>query len=277
LRERQDFTPSSPWDRLQVFRRDASTCFHLPAYRLPSPYSRPTLQRRVAGFALALAINVALLLVLMTLGIIPPPSQRTMRGIVVDLIPQQRSSSRTQSQKNAAQRPRVETNKPVPKPLRIVLPVKPTIAPPPQPTEKISPWLEMSKEDMAASDISKLPAAGSGSAGDSEVVGRGPNGEDLYAAQWAREPTDAELGGYLPHNAPDGYGLIACRTIPGNRVDDCIELDQEPRGSHLASAVRQAAWQFRVRPPRKGGRPLVGAWVRIRIDYSFARSITGSE
>ena len=200
-----------------------------------------------------------------------------MRGIVVDLIPQQRSSSQTQSRKNALQRQRVEENKPVPKPPRIVLPVKPTIAPPATRNEKNSPWIEMSKEDMAASDISKFPKAGSGSAGDSEVVGRGPNGEELYAARWAREPTDAELGGYLPRDPPDGYGLIACKTVPGNRVDDCIELDQEPRGSHLASAVRQAAWQFRVRPPRKGGRPLVGAWVQIRIDYSFARSVTVSE
>ena len=120
---------------------------------------------------------------------------------------------------------------------------------------------------MAAADIGKLPAEGSGSAGDSEVVGQGPNGEALYAAQWAREPTNAELAGYLPRNAPEGYGLIACKTVEGNRVEDCIELANEPAGSRLASAVRQAAWQFRVRPPRKNGRPLVGSWVQIRIDY----------
>ena len=68
------------------------------------------------------------------------------------------------------------------------------------------PLLEMSSAEMAAADISKLGGAGSGSAGDSEEVGRGPHGEILYAAEWAREPTDAELGGYLPPGAPEGSG-----------------------------------------------------------------------
>lgn len=243
----------------------------MPAYRLPSPYDRQPLKRRASGFALALAINLLLLLVLMTLGVIPPPaSQKALKGIVIDLIPQSKSSSSTK--KSAVQPRHVAQERPVPKPPPIILPVKPTIAPPPQTSTKPSPWLEMSKEEMAASDISKLPAAGSGSGGDSEVVGRGPNGEALYNAEWAREPTDAELSGYLPRNAPDGYGLVECRTIPNDRVEDCIELENYPAGSHLASAVRQAAWQFRVRPPRKGGKPLVGSWVRIRIDYSFIRT-----
>jgi protein TonB len=239
----------------------------LPAYRIPSPYDRPPVQRRASGLALALVVNVGLLLLLMTLGIIPPPAnQKNLRGIVVDLIPRQRSSA-PEKQQSQAHRPRVETNRPIVKPPPIVIPSKPTIAPPPTPPAKPAPWLELSKDEMASSDLSKLPAAGSGSAGDSEVVGRGPNGEAMYAAEWAREPTDAELGGYLPRNAPDGYGLIACKTAPQNRVEDCVELENSPPGSHLASAVRQAAWQFRVRPPRKGGRPLIGSWVRIRIDY----------
>ena len=224
------------------------------------------MQRRLSGFALALAINIGLLLILMTLGVIPPPSQKTMRGVVIDLIPASRNASPTQSQKTRAQQRHVESNRPVPKPPPIILPVKPTITPP-RPATKSTPWIEMSKDEMAAGDISNIPAAGSSGGGDSEVVGRGPNGEALYNAEWAREPTDAELAGYLPTNAPEGYGLIECKTIPNDRVEDCIELDQEPHGSHLAAAVRQAAWQFRVRPPRKGGHALIGSWVRIRIDY----------
>jgi protein TonB len=238
----------------------------LPTYRLSSPYGRPPLRRRLTALVATLGINLALLLVLMTLGIIPPPQEQRSRSLIVDLLPESRRAAATK-QKTETQKPRVAANRPVLKPPPIIMPVKPSIAPPPAPAEKPSPWVEMSSQDLAASDISKLPAAGAGGAGDSEVVGHGPNGEALYAAEWARHPTSAELGGYLPRNAPDGFGLIACKTVADNRVEDCIELDQEPRGSHLASAVRQAAWQFRVRPPRKGGRPLVGSWVQIRIDY----------
>jgi protein TonB len=221
----------------------------------------------LSGLGLALVINIGLILVLMTLGVLPPPSQKTTEGIVVDLVPEEHAAAPTQRE---PERQQVQVNKPIPKPPPVILPVKPSIAPPQPPKTKEKPWLEMSSADMAASDISKLSSAGSGGAGDSEVVGKGPNGEALYAAEWAREPTDAELAGYLPRNSAEGYGLIACRTAPQNRVEDCIELENSPPGSHLASAVRQAAWQFRVRPPRKGGRPLIGSWVRIRIDYSIA-------
>ena len=234
------------------------------AYQASSPLRTTPLRRRASGLTLALAINLVLLLILLTLG--RGLERRPKLGedaLVVDLIAGARSESRAEEPNEAVrQPPKTEPKPPLPKP-RIVLPVKPSLAPP---SEK--PWIEMSKAEMAAADVRNLPkvAAGSG-AGDSEEVGRGPNGEVLYAAEWARRPTNTELGGYLPRNAPEGWGQIACRTVSGNRVEDCIEMGQSPRGSRLASAVRQAAWQFRVRPPRKNGRPLVGSWVQIRITY----------
>jgi protein TonB len=213
----------------------------------------------------ALAVNLLLLLVLLGIGAIPmQPPKGGQTPLVVNLSSESASEHQAEASKQrikTPRKPKVSEVKPVPKP-KIALPTKPTIAPP-----RESPWVEMSHDQMAAADIRKLPKAARGSGGDSEVVGRAPNGDVLYAAEWARRPTDAELGGYRPPSAPDGYGLIACRTAPENRVEDCIELDQYPHGSHLASAVRQAAWQFRVRPPRKNGRPLIGSWVEIRIDY----------
>ena len=238
----------------------------MSTYRLAAPYEQASPRRRATGLVLALAVNFALLLALLTLGIIPPPGKKDSTALVVDLVQGERSPAPAhQAEPKRKEQPvqRAAPQRPTPKPPPIVLPVKPTIAAPPP-----APWLiELSSAEMAAGDIANAPHAQSGSAGDSAAVGRAPNGELLYAAEWARHPTNAELGGYLPRNAPDGFGLIACKTIADNRVDDCIELANDPPGSHLASAVRQAAWQFRVRPPRKNGRPLVGSWVRIRIDY----------
>jgi protein TonB len=246
----------------------------LSAYRLSLPYERPPLQRRASGFALAIAVNIGLLLMLLTLGRFAPEAKRASEALIVDLMPESHSAAASPKTEATQQATSHSEAKPLPKP-PIVLPSKPTIAVSRTQSSKPAPFVEMDSADMAASDLRNLPKGGSGSAGDSEVVGTGPHGETLYAAEWARRPTDAELSGYLPSNAPDGYGLVACRTIPGDRVDDCIELDQEPRGSHLASAVRQAAWQFRVRPPRKNGVPLVGSWVRIEIDYERVNRTEG--
>ena len=106
---------------------------------------------------------------------------------------------------------------------------------------------------------------------DSEVVGTAPNGEPLYAAAWYRRPYPDELSGYLSTARGPGWGLIACRTVADYRVEDCVALEESPPGSNIARSVLAAAWQFRVRPPRVGGRSLVGTWVRIRIDYDLAR------
>lgn len=233
------------------------------------------MQRRLSGFGLATAVNLLLLLVLMGLGIVEPPKRPESTATTIDLVPESHSKASTEPTKAVTRRTSTTSSQPLPKPPPIVLPAKPTISPPAPPAEKSQPWIEMSHDQLASADLRNIPSSDEGSAGDSEVVGRGPHGELLFNAEWARHPTDAELAGYLPPNPPDGWGLVECKTLPGDRVDDCIELDQYPHGSHLAAAVRQAAWQFRVRPPRKGGKELVGSWVRILIEYSFERS-TGS-
>jgi periplasmic protein TonB len=106
---------------------------------------------------------------------------------------------------------------------------------------------------------------------DTERVGTAPNGEPLYAAQWYREPDDDMMRSYLSTARGPGWGLIACRTAPDFRVEDCVALSEYPEGSQINRSVLAAAWEFRVRPPRRGGQPLVGSWVRIRIDYGLGR------
>lgn len=100
--------------------------------------------------------------------------------------------------------------------------------------------------------------------------GEGPGGQRLYNAEWyPRRPTNAELNGYLRSAPPPGsWALIACKTIPDYRVENCRMLAESPIGSGLGRAMREAAWQFRVRAPRIGGKVMVGEWVRIRIDFT---------
>ncbi len=242
---------------------------HSRSYRTRSAFEHTPLHRRVSGAGLALAAVLLIVLALLGLGASRRLPGNPSSATVVDLIV---PSDQAEPSPSKAERPRpMDEPVPIPPP-PIILPIKPPIILPPVPERPLD-MIELTKEDYAAADIGKLAppeeGAGSGGAGDSKEAGRGPNGEVLYNAEWAREPTNAELRGYLPARISSGWGVVACRTIAGHRVEDCIELENHPRGSRLASAVRQAAWQFRVRPPRRNGRELVGAWVMIRIDYEL--------
>ncbi len=231
--------------------------------------------RRAALFALVVAGHLLLIWALLRLA--PELPMRFAGGsglTVVDLMPQAASESAESGEDSEAEAAEAAEDAPVPP-----APPETPVAPPA--SDIWSKVIPLNREQMAAADIAKMPdrraaagatgqdAARGPAGGDAEGPGTGPNGEPLYNADWYRRPTRAELGFYLPAGAaPTGWGMIACQTAPDFRVENCQEIGQSPPGSGLARAVRLAAWQFRVLPPRIGGRPMVGAWVRIRIDYT---------
>ncbi len=244
-------------------------------------FMRSSPSRRGVALAVAIVLELLLIAVLLGLGAGRPRPTPPKTAITISFVP----NVSEEPTPEAARRPEAEAAE---APAAVVVkappaPPEPVVRIPTPPDSRPLPILVLSKEDLAAADISKLGTRGvpgkSGSGegeqvasteGDSEVVGTGPNGQPLYQAEWVREPTNAELAGYLPSRMPEGggWGLVACKTAARNRVEGCVELGNSPAGSHLAGSVRQAAWQFLVRPPRKGGRPMVGEWVRIRIDYN---------
>ena len=247
------------------------------SYRLPATLDQSSKRRRATGLALAIGLELLVVLALLGLGVERPVPMAKTGTLSVDFIPNaadEPTPTRRQRPSSAAKATPVAPPRAIPPP-KIKLPTLPA--------DHSLPMIILTQRDLAAADIAKLgskgipsPAQESGDdaqladgAGDTERVGTAPNGQPLYAAEWYREPTNRELSTYLPPSMPDsgGWGLVACKTIARYHVDDCVELGNSPPGSHLASAVRQAAWQFLVRPPRKGGRDMVGEWVRIRIDY----------
>lgn len=239
-------------------------------YRLVSPYERTPPGRRATGFGLALGLNVLLFLLLLGITGMRPVAMKDQGGTLIFDIARQDQAAAPQPEPQQRRRPRTrQDERPVVEPPEIILPVKPTITPPP--TSKLE-MVELTKEELSETDEAMATqsapalAEGSGRGGDSAIVGMGPNGETLYAAEWMREPTEQEIGNYLPANARPGYGMIACKTYPRFRVDDCYRLGSVPASSQLDRVLMQAAWQFKVRPPRKNGQPMIGEWVRIRFD-----------
>jgi protein TonB len=221
---------------------------------------RVSIRSRITAFLLSLAVSILIVVMLLRLGAMPPHAgDAESRLVTIRLLPEAGSPHK-----------RAATVAKVKRATRRVPP--PPLPPPPIPPLNM---LILSREEFAAADIANMPshaAEGSGvgkGSGETDGPGEGPGGERLYNAEWYREPTHAELAGYLPAGRMQAqWGMIACRTVEKYRVEDCHELAEAPAGSGLARALRQAAWQFLVRPPRIGGRPVIGAWVRIRFDFT---------
>lgn len=193
-------------------------------------WRRPNARQRVLVIALTLLAELLFLLVLLGFG---PSSWSPPRKVseVTDVVflpepPAPHAPAPSQSAKAKAPAP-------------IHAPVIP-----PTPLAK-SPFLELTKEQFAAADISKLgSAAGHGTTsgeGSSASVGVGPGGATLYRAEWYRRPTDAELNGYMTKSVePGSWAEVACKTIPDNRVENCQSVAESPAGSGLSRAIRLA-------------------------------------
>jgi protein TonB len=224
----------------------------------------PQLRRRAIAFLLMIAVHLLLLFFALQSGSFTP---RKPPGALTTI--NVNSYSEKPVNKKEAKQAEASAN--------VKAPAKATPIPPPiVPPIAMPDILILSSKDFAASDISKMPRASDKGVGDNGVGqaaamargnGEAPGGAQLYNAEWVFEPTDAEMAYYMPRNLPAGaWGEIMCRTIPGNKVTDCREMDSNPPGTRLAGALRQASWQFRVRPPRIGGKLMVGEWVRIHFD-----------
>lgn len=245
-----------------------------PAF-IPSSWdlSGEAFRRRGISIVLAIAIHALLLLLLLRLAPpMPVPVAPAPKGVTLDLLPEREAEadpSETEKEKQETRQTRSEPVQKIPKP-EVEVPSKQSA---PQ-SDIWSRVIPLTRQELASVDATlSRPAEAAGKSGErsasSAVVGTGPQGQPLYAAQWYRRPTDAQLAPYMPPAMPRvGWGMIICQTIEDYRVDNCQELDQSPAGSGLAGAVRQAAWQFRVIPPRVGGKTMVGSWVRIRIEYT---------
>jgi protein TonB len=235
----------------------------------------PDWRRRAGGLLFVLAMHA--LLGLLFLSLAPPLLQKKVAAMVTFNVPEFADAPEPEQtpeaeQSEAEAEPTPEKPEPV-----VETPPKPAAEAPPPPPEP-SPAPEIPPPVAApAPPAPNRPVFGPpdlrrnrAPPPDSERVdGTGPNGEPLYAAAWYREPYDDELAGYLSTARGPGWGLIACRTVPSYRVEDCVIVGEYPNGSGIANSVLGAAWQFKVRPPRVGGKERYGEWVRIRIDYEI--------
>lgn len=232
------------------------------------------MRQRAGGIAFALVLNLLLLLALFTLSPRFEPRKVDDRLPVTFDVETGEKTEQQQAKAEKTEKREEKQSSPQKQADPVVRPPVPVEKPAEQPPSPF-PFLTLNREQMASADIGNMPKGtqgvgeGKGNSASVQGPGEGPGGVQLFEAEWYRRPTHAELSSYLPANAPaQGYGLVACKTIDHYHVENCQILGEQPLGSGFAKAVRLAAWQFLVLPPRVNGKVMVGSWVRIRIDYT---------
>jgi len=176
---------------------------------------------RAPSLALTLAVELILILAVLSIGISPEQPKTKPGTRLVSIAVKPADDDKPQTKKAApaktAAAQKVQTAQP--RETDLVSPVAtPQVAPaaPPPPA-----FIAVPKNQMAALDISRVPRtapapgpakalygpADMGVPGDSKRVGSAPNGQPLYAAAWYREPTDGQLAGYL--STAQGPGCVS--------------------------------------------------------------------
>ena len=250
------------------------------AYTQTADLDRDELRRRTAGIVIALLLEALLIIAILSLSMQSAGTGEGKRGLSAFSL--EAESESAIADRSDTETPVTETQKQkatpvIPKP--ILPPVNPLRLPPPSPD-----FIKVSKSEFDAMDISKLPASGSSGSGGAKGSGQGvnqatggmmgpglgPGGAQLYPVAWLRKPYDSELNPYfaaVKRIPPGASADIACRMAEHNRVENCQIIGENPRGTGLAQALRKAAWQFLVKPPRINDKPQLGVWVRIHFDF----------
>ena len=246
------------------------------AYAEQPDWEADELRRRGIGLGIALLLEALFIIAILSLSMRsggPEAGKRGLSTFSLEAEAESASADKSETETPVTKEQQRNFVPPIPKPL--LPPVNPVKAPPPSPD-----FIKVSKSEFDAMDLSKLPASGSTGAGDSKGSGQGekgmmgpglgPGGAQLYPVAWLREPYDSELRPYfgaVKRIPPGASADIACRMAEHNRVENCQIIGENPRGTGLAQALRKAAWQFLVKPPRIDNKPQLGVWVRIHFDF----------
>lgn len=243
-------------------------------------------RRRVYGIAIALLLEAIIIIAILSLSMRAGGPTAGTRGLSTFSLEAESESAtsadRSETQTHVTKEQQNNVTPPIPNPL--LPPINPVKAPPLSPD-----FIKVNSSEFDAMDLSKLPASGGAGSGESKGGGQGargmmgpglgPGGAQLYPVAWLREPYDSELRPYLAavKRIPPGASAdIACRMIENNRVENCQIIGENPRGTGLAKALRLAAWQFLVKPPRIDNKPQLGVWVRIRFDFGVKANEEGT-